>query len=116
MIRPAYRIDVIHLSGATVPPIQDPTLPAVGPDPWAGVTEWSFLDADGRAMTSIFVLIGAKDSDAVIRLSRDGIVWGDDITIYSDDNPITRYIKAQRIQIRNETAGADADIQVEIYG
>ena len=113
MIRPAYRYDVIHLSGTTVPPIQDP---AGGADPWAGVTEHSFTDADGNALTSIFILIGAKDNDAIVRFSRDGTSWGDDIIVYSDDNPITRYIKAQRIQIRNETAGSDADVQAEIYG
>ncbi len=109
-------MDVIHVSGVSVPPIEDPTLPAVDPDPWAGLREYFFFDADGNPMTSIFILIGAKDNDAVVRFSRDGLVWGDDVTIYSDDNPITRYIKAQAIQVRNETAGADADLQVEVYG
>ena len=113
MIRPAYRYDVVHLSGTTLPAIQDAT---AGPDPWAGITEQIFTDADGNALTSIFLLIGAKDQDAVVRFSRDGLTYGDDIIVYSDDNPIVRYIKSQRIQICNQTAGSDADVQVEIYG
>lgn len=116
MIRPAYRYDVIHVTGATVPAIQDPTLPAVDPDPCAGITEYSFTDADGHSMTSIFFLIGAKDNDALIRFSRDGTTWGPAITVYCDDNPIVRYLKAQRIQVMNAAGGADADLQVEIYG
>lgn len=112
MIRPAYKYDVIHLTGATVPAIQDPA----GADGWTGITEQTFMDADGRSLTSIFLTIGAKDNDAVVRFSRDGTTWGDDITIYSDDNPITRYLKAQRMQMRNDIAGANADVQAEIYG
>jgi len=113
MIRPAYKIDVIHLSQITVPPIEDP---AGGADPWAGLTEFPFVDADGNTFTSIFFIVGAKDQDAVIRISRDGVNWSDDIYIYSDDNPVVRYIKAQKIMARNETAGTDSDLQIEIYG
>lgn len=113
MITPAYKMDVIRLSGTTVPPIEDP---AGGADPWAGITEHSFTDAEGNTLTSTYSIIGTRENDAIVRFSRDGIYWSPDIVIYSGDNPITRWFKMQKIQIRNETAGSNATIQAEIYG
>lgn len=113
MIRPAYRYDALYLDGTTAPPIQDPV---AGSDPWVGITEQTPVDADGHAITSIYIMTVAKENDAVIRFSRDGITWGADIVIFSDDNPVTHYIKVQKFQIRNETAGSDAIVQVVTAG
>lgn len=86
--------------------------PAGGADPWAGATEYTFVDQTGVAFSSGTVWIWCKDQNAKIRLSYDGINYGDDIYLWSGDQPIPMMFNAQRFQVQNAVAGSNAVVQV----
>lgn len=106
IMRSAYRYAVRPVTG--IGPAPDPT---PGPDPWAGIAEIHVGTAATPAK-SRFIYVTAEDSLLMVRLSYDGINYGDDITINPDDPPELYYFSAQRAQVRNETLGNIARYQL----
>ena len=100
-MRSAYRYAVRPVTGVGNAP--DPT---PGPDPWAGIAE---IEVGG---TSRFLYVTAEDNLLLLRLSYDGLVYGDTITINPDDPPELYYFSAQRAQVMNETLGNIARYQI----
>lgn len=99
----AYRYDCLNLNAPD---------PAIGPDPWAGLASYTLTDQAGNAFTSKMIWVWVKDADCIIRFSHDGIVWGDDIKLWSGDQPIPIVFNAQSWQIQNDVAASIADVQV----
>lgn len=99
----AYRYDCLNLAAPD---------PAGGVDPWAGLVSHTLIDQAGNAFSSKIIWIWVKDNNAIVRLSYDGVNWGDDIKLWSGDQPIPLMFNALTWQIRNEVAGTVADVQV----
>lgn len=99
----AYRYDCLNLMAPD---------PAGGADPWAGLASHTFTDQAGNLFSTKIIWVWVKDQHAILRLSYDGVNWGDDIKLWADDQPLPIMFNARMWQIRNEVAASVADVQI----
>ena len=77
------------------------------PDAWTGIAELDFTTG-----TKI-IMVWVWDQFAVLRLSFDGITYGDDIVLHNAPQAEPFYYCAQKAQIINFTPGATAIYQIK---
>lgn len=107
--RSSYRLDRHSIN-----PAPDP---AVGADPWAGLAVYTFqwfdpVAAVVRDGTTQSIEITVLDNPCFVRLSYDGVNYYDEIRCDNAHQPAQWWFAARTFQVRNETAGNDANVQV----
>ena len=90
--------------------------PTPGVDPWAGLAEYDFVDsATGVDGTTRLIWVKLWDHKMYLRLSYDGVNYGDDILFDEEHPPVPLWFSAQKMQVRNETGGNTAQYSIEGY-
>lgn len=84
-------------------------------DAYAGVGTLTFTDADGNAGVSRILDITVWDNAALVTMSYDGIIFGDDYEVDPDDPPVQLPHAVRAFQIMNKTAGNVARYQVAAF-
>ena len=91
-------------------------------DIFAGVAGDNFIDTgflnfewEGVVGVTRIIQMSVRDANAFIMMSYDGIIWGPEIELDIDDQPIQIPHAARSIQIRNALAGANTTYQLIGY-